>query len=100
MRKVTLPKDSSPRRTADAGERAQGHGQRHDDVAGAARRVDYGAHSWVRDAAAAPAFRQSNRISAARSRSASSSRSIAPMRAARRATPGWIRRALRWRAST
>ena len=53
MRKVTLPTDSVRGGLHDAGQRAEGHGQRHDDLAGAARLLDHGTHPGLSDAAAA-----------------------------------------------
>ena len=89
------------RRPDDAGQRAQGHRERHDDFAGVARQVDHGADPRPRNsAAAAVGRRRSSRTSAARSPSASSSTSIARTRAARSATARSIRRVSRWRAST
>ncbi len=52
MRKVDLPADSAARWLHDAGERSEGDGQWNHDVAGAAREVDHGADSGVRDSAA------------------------------------------------
>ena len=63
-----------PRRRADDGQRAEGDGQRHDDLAGHARRV--GARPHPRHAAAQAArrtSRPSSRTFAARRRSASNS---------------------------
>ena len=42
-----------PRRADDAGQRAEGDRQRHDDLAGAARALDHGAHPRAGDAAPA-----------------------------------------------
>ena len=53
MRRVPLPTDSRARRTDDPGQRAEGDGQRHDDFAGAARRVDHGTDSGQAATAAA-----------------------------------------------
>ena len=56
FRKVTLPAGQPSRRRADDGERAEGDGQRHDHLAGPARRVGAGPHP--RHAAAAAARRR------------------------------------------
>ena len=53
MRKVSLDDKQRPRRPDDAGQRAEGHGKRHDDVARPPRRLDYGANTRLRDAASA-----------------------------------------------
>ena len=91
-----------PRRRADDGQRAEGDGQRHDDVAGPARGVGAGPHPGHAAAEAAGGRRRpSSRTSAARRRSASNSPStgsVADVRELPRARS--TRRASRWRAST
>ena len=90
-----------PRRRADDGERAEGDGQRHHDLAGPARGVGAGPHPGHAAAQAARrTSRPSSRTSAAPRRSASNWPSTGRSPRARAATPRSTRRASRWRAST
>ena len=90
-----------PRRRADDGERAEGDGQRHDDLAGPARGVGARPHPGHAAAQAARwTCRPSSRTSAAPRRSASNWPSTGRSPRARAATPRSTRRGSPWRAST
>ena len=90
-----------PRRPADPGQRAQGHGQWHHHFAGAARRVDHGAHPR-QAAASAAAERAGGRAGHPRRhhhpRAARQAPHAGDLRAP--ATPRSIPPASPWRAST
>ena len=90
-----------PRRADDAGQRAQGDRQRHDDLAGAPRALDHGAHPRAGDAAPA-AVGRGRRAGHPRGGDDPPAAGQAPgrRRAARPATARWTRRASPWRAST
>ena len=101
FRKVTLPPGQPSRRRPDDGERAEGDGQRHDHVAGHARRLGAGPHPR-HAAAAAAGGRPGHRAGHPRRHDDPRATRQAPAarRCAQSATPRSIRRASRWRAST
>ena len=101
FRKVTLPAGQRPRRADDAGQRAQGDRQRHDDLAGAARPLDHGAHPRAGDAAPA-ADGRGRRAGHPRRGDDPPAAGQAPGQRELRGLPHarWTRRASPWRAST
>ena len=90
-----------PRRADDAGQRPQGDRQRHDDLAGAPRALDHGAHPGAGDAAPA-AVGRGRRAGHPRGGDDPPAAGQAPGRRELRrpATARWTRRASPWRAST
>ena len=84
----------------DAGQRPQGHRQRHHDLARAARQMDHGADPRLRDPAATARRRRRARHSRRRDHPPAAREAPRQHELRRRATARWTRPASRWKAST